>query len=176
MQKEVEQFLRKYGTVTSQAYHKSEGNRSGTCFELNGCGISLPKKLFLTVTVRNHLLLEVLHDAPGVDDALETEILPLGASFQALQLRLRAVAEKASLQYIKDLESNCFWEDEIRANIEMLSPEIQDSLNPELERFYQQLKELKSLIKKKAVIAELIEIHNDLDAFHDRLTQMRLSR
>ena len=176
MQKDMDLFLRKFGIIQSQIYHKSEENRSGRCFELKPCGISLPTTLFLTVTVRSHLLLEVLHKAPGVDDALEVEILPLNASLPSLQLRLQAIAAKASRQYVKDLASDSFWEDEIEAGIEMLVPEIQDSLVSEIEAFHQDLKELRSLIAKNADVAELIEIHNKLDSFDDRLTQMRLSR
>jgi hypothetical protein len=180
MRKEVQDFLYKFGTVVPQHYHKSEGDRSGTCFELRNHGISLPKTLFQTVTVRNHLLLEVLHDAPGIDDALKTEILPLKASAQALQLRLKAIGEKASRQYIKalGLGSGCFWEDNIRESIEMLPPEVQSILTAEVELFHRNLNELRFLIKKKAKtdIAELIEIHNMLDSFDDRITQLRLSR
>lgn len=177
MQKEIKEFLDKFGTVISQDYHKSEGNRSGTCFELRDCGINLPKKLFQTVTVRNHLLLEVLHDAPGVDDALEAEILPLETSLQALQLRLKAIAEKTSRQYIRDLAlgSACFWENNIREDIEMLPPQVQGSLASEVKIFHRNLKELRCLIQKKADISKLIEIHNALDSFGDRLTQMKLS-
>jgi hypothetical protein len=174
MQKKVNHFLYKFGTVIPQHYHKSEGNRSGTCFELRDYGISLPKNLFLTVTVRNYLILEVLHDAPGVDDALETEILPLKVSLQALQLRLKTIAEKTSRQYIKDLAlgSGCFWEDNIRESIEMLPSEVQNSLILEVELFNRNLNELQFLIKKKADIIELIEIHNMLDSFHDHLMQL----
>lgn len=82
----------------------------------------------------------MLHAAPGVDDALEVETLPLNASLQALQLRLQAIVAKASRQYIKDLASDHFWEDEVKAGLEMLTPEIQDSLASEVEIFHQDLK------------------------------------
>jgi hypothetical protein len=178
MQKEVEQFLRKYGTVTPQTYHKSEWNRIGICFELKSCGVELVKNLFLTVTVREYLLLEVLHEAPGVDDALLTERLPLNASLTVLCLRLKAMAERAFRQYIKDLalESYCFWEDNIRANLEMLLPKEQDGLTSEVEQFHNDLRVLRYLIAAKTDIQNLIDLHNKIAAFDDRLTQMRLSR
>jgi hypothetical protein len=95
-------------------------------------------------------ILEVLHDAPGIDDALGMETLPINASLRALKLRLKALAENVSRQYIKDLalEPGGFWQDSIKEDLEMLSPEIQKTLVLEVKQFHQDLQKLRCLIVK----------------------------
>lgn len=177
MQKEVEQYFRQSGYVIPQNHH-SQINRIGICWFVASSDREIVKNLFQTVTVREHLLLEVIHDAPEIDSRLLKEILPLNASLKALQLRLSDMAEKASRQYIKDLalESGCFWEDNIRESLEMLLPGERESVTLELEQFHKNLQQLRSLITTKAGIKEMIDLHNRINSFDDHLTKIRLSR
>lgn len=175
MQKEVEQFLGEYGETTTQIHHKSKWNRSGTCFTLRPCGIPLAKELFQTVTVRDRLLLEVLHDAPGVDDALQVEVLPLNTSLRGLRLRLTAMAETSSRQYIKALVTDSFWKENIEAELVILPTEVRNSLALEVEHIHLNLAELRVLIARKADISEIICLHNKIEAFADRLVQIKMS-
>jgi hypothetical protein len=177
MQKEVEQYLRQSSYVIPQNHH-SRINRIGACWFIKSRDWTIVKNLFQTITVREYLLLEVIHDAPEEDSHLLKEILPLNASLKALQLRLSDMAEKASRQYIKylALESGCFWEDNIRENLEMLLPGERESVTLEVEQFHEDLQQLRSLLVTKVPIKDLITLHNRIHSFDDRLTQMRLAR
>lgn len=177
MQKEVEQYLQQSGYVIPQN-HCTRINKMGTCWFITSRDWVIVKNLFVTVTVREYLLLEVIHDAPEKDSHLLKEILPLNASLKALQLRLSDMTEKASRQYIKDLalESDRFWEENIRENLEMLLPEERESVTIEVEQFNKDLQKLRSLIPVQTDIKTLIELHNKLDTFDWRLTEMRLAR
>lgn len=176
MQEEVRQYLRVNGEIIEPA-HVRKVNKKGTCWWIKKPEWALVPNHFQTVTLLgNDIILNVWHEYADIDDFSLKELLPKEVTLAALRLRLEDMASKASRQYIENLVNDNFWEDDTEENLEMILPEERNSVNSEFSQFHKDLEQLRSLISSRADIKDLINLHNKIDSFNSKLTQMRLSR
>ena len=175
MQENVREYLHVHGEIIEPG-HIRKANRKGICWWIKIEWALVPNH-FQTVTLLNdHMVLNVWHECAELDEFSLKELLPKEVTLVVLRLRLEDMAAKASRQYIKNLVNDNFWEDDIAEGLEMLLPEERNSVTSELSQFHKDLEQLRSLIVSKADIKDLINLHNRIDSFDSKLTQMRLSR